>query len=58
MRDRARRAYVRIAGFLADVRKTAEHLDRPERWYRILSEAVRYFLKGQQRRPPIRLNTA
>jgi DDE family transposase len=58
MRDKARRAYVRIAGFLADLRKTAEQLDRLERWYRILSEALRYFLKGRQLRPPIRLNPA
>jgi hypothetical protein len=58
MPDKARRAYARIAGFLADVRETAEHLDRLERWYRILSEALRYFLKGRQLRPPIRLNTA
>jgi hypothetical protein len=58
MRDKARRAYVRIAGFLADLRKTAEQLDPLERWYRILSEAMRYFLKGRQLRPPIRLNPA
>jgi len=58
MRDKARRAYIRIAGFLADLRKTAEQLDRLERWYRILSEALRHFLKGRQLRPPIRLNPA
>jgi hypothetical protein len=58
MRDKARRAYVRIAGFLASLRKTAEQLDPLERWYRILSEALRYFLKGRQLRPPIRLNPA
>jgi hypothetical protein len=58
MRDKARRAYVRIAGFLADLRKTAEQLDRLERWYRILSEALRYFLKGRQLPRPIRLNPA
>ena len=32
MRDKARRGYVRIAGFLAELRKTAEQLDRLERW--------------------------
>ena len=58
MRDKARHAYVRIAGFLADLRKTAEQLDPLERWYRILSEALRYFLKGRQLRPPLRLNPA
>jgi hypothetical protein len=56
MRDNARRAYVRIAGFLADLRKTAEQLDPFEWWYRILSEALRYFLKGRQLWLPLRLN--
>jgi hypothetical protein len=56
MRDQARRAYVRIAGFLAGLRKTAEQLDRLEKWYRILSEALRHFLKGRQLQPPLRLN--
>jgi hypothetical protein len=36
---------VRIAGFLADLRKTAEQFDRLEKWYRILSEALRHFLE-------------
>ena len=58
LRDKARRAYVRIAGFLAHLRKTAEQLDRLERWYRILSEALRYFLHGRQLRPPRRLEPA
>lgn len=58
MRDKARHAYVRIAGFLAQLRTTAEQLDRLERWYRILSEALRYFLKGRQLRPPRRLEPA
>ena len=57
-RDKARRAYVRIAGFLAGLRKTAEQFDRLERWYTILSEALRYFLKGRKLRPPLRLNPA
>jgi len=57
-RDKARRAYIRIAGFLAELRKTAEQLDPLERWYRIISEALRYFLKGRQLRPPLRLNPA
>jgi hypothetical protein len=33
-------------------------LDTLQRWYRILSEALRYFLKGRQLEPPIRLNPA
>jgi hypothetical protein len=58
LRDKARRAYVRIAGFLADLRKTAEQLEPLERWYRILSEALHHFLKGRQLQPPLRLNPA
>jgi len=57
-RDKARRAYLRIAGFLAQLRKTAEQLSPLDRWYRILSEALKHFLKGRQLRPPIRLNPA
>src|SRR5207248_2786618 len=33
---KARRAYLRIAGFLAQLRQTAEQLDPVQRWYRIL----------------------
>jgi hypothetical protein len=55
-RDKARRVYVRIAGFLAELRKNAEQLDPLETWYRILSEALRHFLKGRQLSPPLRLN--
>src|SRR4051812_43726442 len=55
-RDKARRVYVRIAGFLADLRKNAEQLDPLEKWYRILSEAFPPSLKGPQLSPPLRLN--
>jgi hypothetical protein len=55
-RDAARRAYMRIAGFLARLRQTAEQLDPLQRWYRILSEALRHFLRGRQLQPPLRLN--
>ena len=57
-RDRARRAYVRIARFLAELRNGAEQLDPLQRWCRILSEALRHFLKGRQLDPPPRLNPA
>jgi hypothetical protein len=57
-RDKAREAYRRITGFLAGLRQTAEQLGPLERWYRILSEALRYFLKGRQLQPPLRLNPA
>ena len=58
MQHKARRAYVRISGFLADLRQNAEQLDRLQIWYRILSEALRFFLKGRQLQPPLRLNPA
>jgi hypothetical protein len=58
MRDKARRAYVHIAGFLAGLRENAEQLDPLAKWYRILSEALRHFLKGRQLQPPLRLNLA
>ena len=56
LRDQARLAYVRIAGFLAGLRQNAEQLDPLAKWYRILSEALRHFLKGRQLLPPLRLN--
>lgn len=55
---RARQAYVRIARFLTELRQSAEQLDALQRWYRILSEALRSFLKGRQLDPPRRLNPA
>jgi Transposase DDE domain group 1 len=58
LRDKARQAYVRIAGFLAGLRENAEQLDPLEKWYRILSEALRHFLHGRQLQPPLRLNPA
>ncbi len=39
MRDTARPAYVRIAGFLANLRINAEQLHPLAKWCRILSEA-------------------
>jgi Transposase DDE domain group 1 len=57
-RDRARQAYLRIAGFLERLRKSAEQLDPLQRWYRILSEALRHFLQGRQLQPPLRLSSA
>jgi hypothetical protein len=54
----ARRAYLRIARFLSELRQSAEQLDPVQRWYRILSEALRYYLKGRQLAPPRRLNPA
>ena len=57
-RHKARRAYLRIARFLAQLRQTAEQLDPVQRWYRILSEALKRYLKGRQLDPPLRLAPA
>jgi hypothetical protein len=53
-REGARQAFLRIAGFLERLRKSAEQLDPLQRWYRILSEALRHFLRGRQLQPPLR----
>jgi Transposase DDE domain group 1 len=55
---KARRAYLRIASFFASLRQKAEQLDPVQRWYRILSEAVRRYLRGRQLIPPARLEPA
>ena len=55
---KARRAYLRIARFLATLHQTAEQLDPVQRWYRILSEALKRYLKGRQLDPPRRLAPA
>jgi DDE family transposase len=55
---KARRAYRRIACFLAKLRQTAEQLDPVQRWYRILSEALKRYLSGRQLDPPPRLAPA
>jgi hypothetical protein len=57
-RHKARRAYQRIAHFLAGLRSTAEQLDAVQRWYRILSEALKRYLKGRRLEPPPRLAPA
>ena len=45
---RARAALTRIAGFFTHLRKTAEQLTALERWYRILSQALKKFLRGRK----------
>jgi hypothetical protein len=55
---RAREAFTRIAAFFASLRKTAEQLTALERWYRILSQAMKKFLRGRQLRAPPRLQPA
>ena len=53
---RARKALTRIANFFADLRKTAEQLTPLERWHRILSEALKKFLRGRILVPPRQLS--
>ena len=55
---RARKALTRIAGFFNTLRKTAEQLTPLERWYRILSEALKKFLRGRKLIPPRQLSPA
>jgi len=52
------RAFLRIAGFFARLRQTAEQLTDLDRWYRILSYALIKYLKGRQLDPPRRLQPA
>jgi len=56
--ERARAALTHIAGFFARLRKTAEQLTALERWYRILSEALKKFLRGRKLVPPRQLQPA
>jgi hypothetical protein len=56
--QRARRAFLRIAGFFTQLRQTAEQLTSLDRWYRILSFALVKYLKGRQLDPPRRLQFA
>ena len=47
-----------VAAFLRTIKANAEQLTDEQRWYRILSHALRKFLKGRQLHPPPRLTTA
>jgi hypothetical protein len=47
-----------IARYLSELMNAAEQLTPLERWYRILSHALRGFLKGRPLRPPPRLENA
>ena len=55
---RARQAFLRIAGFFARLRQTAEQLTDLDRWHRILSYALVKYLRGRQLDPPRRLEPA
>jgi hypothetical protein len=52
---RAQKALTRIARFFSQLRRAAEQLSPIERWYRILSEAFKKFLRGRKLIPPRRL---
>ena len=45
--ERARTALTRIAGFFAQLRKTAEQFTALERWYQILTQALKEFSAGK-----------
>ena len=49
--ERASLALTRIAGFFAQLRKTAEQLTALERWYRILTQALKKYLRRKKTRP-------
>jgi hypothetical protein len=49
---KVRRAYRRIAAFFDTLRSTAEQLTPLHRLHRILSEAMKKFLRGRQLHPP------
>jgi hypothetical protein len=53
--ERARAAFRRIAGFFLTLRRSAEQLTPLQRWYRILSEALKKFLRGRILVPPRQL---
>jgi len=53
----ASRALAGIAAFLGQLARAAEQLTPSQRWYRILSHALRNFLDGRQLRPPLRMTT-
>jgi hypothetical protein len=54
----ATRALAGIAAFLGALADTAEQLTPTQRWYRILSHALRHFLRGRVLKPPARLAAA
>ena len=56
--DWAARALAGIARFLGALAKAAEQLTPVQRWYRILSHALRHFLRGRVLQPPARLTAA
>ena len=54
----AQNALTRIAQFFLELRNTAEQLTPIDRWYRILSEALKKFLRGRKLIPPRQLQSS
>lgn len=54
----ARQKLAKVATFLDGVKKTAEQLTSEQKWYRILSVALKKSLNGRQLKPPPRLAPA
>src|SRR5262249_20818493 len=48
----------KASGFFAELRNTAEQLTTLERWYRILSQALKKYLRGRIPPPPRQLKPA
>ena len=51
-------ALAKAAAFLDGIKRTAEQLTPQQKWYRILSHALRKWLRGRQLAPPPRLAPA
>lgn len=54
----AANALAEAAAFLGTLTANAEQFTAQQTWYRILSRALRKYLKGRQLRPPPRLVSA
>jgi hypothetical protein len=54
----AQKALTRIAHFFLELRNAAEQLTPIDRWYRILSEALKKFLRGRKLIPPRQLQSS
>jgi hypothetical protein len=54
----AQKALTRIAQFFLELRNAAEQLTAIDRWYRILSEALKKFLRGRKLIPPRQLQSS
>ena len=51
-REQVQAAYARMSGFFDELKRIAPQLSEMGCWYRILSEAVKKYLRGRQLHPP------